>query len=354
MRLYFIYFVKLYTKNLLAILFGLSFAFASIDYFQHLQKLEGASNHKVLYIFYMWQEALGLLYPLAIIFALIMTKLYLVKNSTMGALHSFGYSKKRLSIPLILVGVVTYLSFLGLHTTEFSYAKDKAFMLLEKRANAHNVNNLFFKYNDTFVYIKKLDPIAKTIDDITIFKVKEHRIQYTINAPKAIFDGDKWTAQKATVKSLNYKDTKLQNYTIEYKDTIDTLYGYKPHIIVSLYEGKSLNIIDAYHTWRLLESQNLNSDKIRASFYDKAVVPIFAISLLVILFFKLPFHSRMMNTSGVIAGALASTFIIWGVFFGLSQISANGVLIPEFTAILPVLMLMSYAIYIYYTDESSI
>lgn len=93
-KLYFYYLAKLYAKNLLAILFGLAFAFAVIDYFQHAQRLNVAGNYKILYIFYMWQESLGLVYPLAIVFALIMTKLSLVKNNTMGALHAFGYSKK--------------------------------------------------------------------------------------------------------------------------------------------------------------------------------------------------------------------------------------------------------------------
>ena len=124
--LHFRYMAKLYIKNLLSILFGLSFAFAASDYFQHVQQLNVATNYKILYIFYMWQEALGLLYPLAIVFALIMTKLSLVKSNTMGALHAFGYNKKRLLLPLFAVGSLTYAIFLYLHTTVFSYAKDKA------------------------------------------------------------------------------------------------------------------------------------------------------------------------------------------------------------------------------------
>ena len=67
--LHFRYMVHLYIKNLLAILFGLSFSFAIIDYFQHVEDLSVTVNYKVLYVFYMWQEALGLLYPLAVVFA---------------------------------------------------------------------------------------------------------------------------------------------------------------------------------------------------------------------------------------------------------------------------------------------
>ncbi|MGB5505169.1 MAG: LptF/LptG family permease [Sulfurovum sp.] len=352
--LHFRYLANLYIKNLLSILFGLSFAFAAIDYFQHVEQLNVATNYKILYIFYMWQEALGLLYPLAIVFALIMTKLSLVKNNTMGALHAFGYDKKRLFLPMFIVGSITYAVFLILHTTEFSYAKDKASFLLKNELGEYQVNDLFFKYNDTFVYINNLDPIEKKIEDITIFKVEESKVHYTINAPYATFDGEKWTAHDATLKTHIYEENELKRYRVEKKEQIETLEGYKPKIIESLYEGKALNIIDAYTTWKLLRKQNLSSNKIRSSLYDKIIVPLFSIALLLIIFFKLPFHARMMNMGFVIALSLAATFVTWGILFGLSQMGANGILLPELTAILPIIVLWVYAIYVYITDERSL
>jgi lipopolysaccharide export system permease protein len=286
----------------------------------------------------MWQEALGLLYPLAIVFAVIMTKLSLVKNNTMGALHAFGYNKKRLFIPLFAVASVTYAIFTFLHTT----------------LHAYDVNDLFFKYNDTFVYIKNLDPVAKKIEDITIFKVEGYQVRYTINAPIATFDGNEWDAQNATLKTHIYKEGELEKYSVEHKESIKTLQGYKPKIIESLYEGKALNIIDAFNTWQLLDRQNMNSDKIRAALYNKIIVPLFALALLLILFFKLPFHSRMINFGSVIALSLGVTFVTWGILFGLNRIGSNGVLAPEFTAIMPIFILWIYAFYVYFTDEKSI
>ena len=352
--LHFRYMVRLYVKNLLAILFGLSFSFAIIDYFQHVEELSVTVNYKVLYVFYMWQEALGLLYPLAIVFAAIMTKISLVKSNTMGVLHAFGYSKRRLLFPLFIVASIVYAIFTFLHTTEFSYAKDKAVVLLENQINAYDVNDLFFKYNDTFVYVNKLDPIEKKIEDITIFKVEGYQVLYTINAPVAVFDGAQWDAQDATIKTHVYENGKLKKYTVEHKKSIKTLEGYKPKIIESLYEGKALNIIDAFNTWKLLDKQNLNSDKMRASLYNKTVVPLFAIALLLILFFKIPFHARMMSLGYVVALSLGTTFVIWGILFGLYQMGSNGVLIPELTSILPISLLWIYAIYVYFTDEKSI
>jgi len=51
---------------------------------------------------------------------------------------------------------------------------------------------------------------------------------------------------------------------------------------------------------------------------------------------------------------LGTTFVVWGLLFGLGQIGANGVLSPESTAILPIILLWISAIYIYFTDEKSI
>jgi len=352
--LHFRYIAQHYAKNLLAILFGLSFAFAAIDYFQHMQVLSVSSNYKVLYIFYMWQQALGMLYPLAIVFAVIMTKLAFVKNNTMGALHTFGYTKRGLLLPVFIVATLTYALFVYLHTTEFSYAKDKATILLKNQMHAYNVNDVFFKYNDTFVYIKKLDPIEKKIEGITIFKVAGSQVRYTIKAPVAVFKGEEWIAQDATVKTHIYKNGELVRYSVDQKERIATLHGYKPKIIESLYEGKALNVVDAYNTWKLLQTQKLNSDKIRAAMYDKVIVPLFALALVIILFFKLPFHARMMNFGAVVALSLGATFLVWGILFGLAQIGSNGVLVPEITAIAPIVLLWIYAIYVFFTDERSI
>lgn len=352
--LYFIYLAKLYSKNLLAVLLGLSFAFAVIDYFQYMQQLKVASNYRILYIFYTWEAALGLLYPLAIIFALIMTKLALVKNNTMAALHAFGYDKKRLFLPLFTVALATYAVFFVLNSTEFSYARDKASFILDNQIGANDVDDLFFKYNDTFVYIAKLDPVAKKINDMTIFKVEGHQVLYTISAPFANFDEDKWIAHDATLKTHMYENGALNHYVVEHKERIETLEGYKPKIIESLYAGKSLTTVDAYYAWKLLKKQHLNSDKIRAAFYDKVVVPLSSLMLVLILFFKLPFHARMMNVGAVVSLALGSTFMIWGMLYGLGQIGLNGVLIPELTALLPVVLLGGLAMYIYLTDERSL
>lgn len=343
---YFIYLAFLYLKNFLVLLGGLSLAFAVIDYFQYAKEIESSSNIHILYMFYMWQEALSLLYPLALIFALIMTKIGLIKNNTMGILHAFGYSSKRLFVPFLVVASIVYMIFVGLHTTQFSYAKDKAKSLLAKQYNSHAVNNLFFKYNDTFVYINTLNPVKKHITDMTIFKVTNQQIAYTMHADEALYNDKDWDANDVTLRIHHYKDGNLTHYSTIKVPHMVTLEGYRPKVIESLYEGKALTITDAYQTWQILSSQGINSDKIRSAIYEKIIFPLFAFGMMTLLFFRMPIYARFANISRLIAVTLGVTFLIWGLFFGLHHLGSNSVVAPELTGLLPVLLLWLYAWYL--------
>jgi len=330
-------------------LFGLSLAFSVIDFFQHLSSLEHTTvSNKILYIFYIWQEALRLLYPLAIVFALIITHISMVKHNNLSAFFSFGYTKRDIVKPFLLVATFIYLVFAMLSMSSFSYAKEKAYAILKNRSYDYNVDDIFFKYQDTFVYMKKLYPVEKSIEDITIFKVKDKKVLYTIHAPYALYNGTSWEAKDAIVKRHNYINSKLQSYSKEHKDSIETLKGYKPKIIRSIYDGEALSSIDAYNTYKLLSNEGINTDKLRAILYSSLIVPLFSIAMVLILFFKMPYLSRMSNQGVVIASSLGATFIVWGLFYGFVQIAFSKSVSAEIILITPTCLLWLYAIYIYF------
>ncbi len=350
--IYFTYLLKHYLKYFLAILFGISFGFAAIDYFQHMQSLRVSWNYKILYIYYMWEQALGLLYPLALVFALIAVKLAFVKQSTMTVLHAFGFSAKTLVKPFLLVATIVYLVFTALNTTDFAYAKDKAQAMLHLRIGEYNVNDIFFKYHDTFVYMKALDPARRVIHGMTLFKVHNYKVLYTVHADEAVFNGKVWEARNAVVKRHIYdKKGNLKRYSVEKAARIETLKGYKPKIIESLYEGDTLNLIDAIRTWQLLREQKVDTVKIRSAFYEKTVTPLFALALIVILFFRLPYHGRMVSMGWLSAVSIGLTFVVWGLLFGLNQLSKNGVLAPEISTLFPIVALAFYAAGVYRYGE---
>jgi lipopolysaccharide export system permease protein len=353
-KLYFRYLAKHYFINFLALLLGLSLAFAMIDYFQHSQQLQLSSNYLILYLFLMWQEALAQLYPIAIVFAGIMTLVSLIKSSNMVVLYSFGYTKRQLFLPFFTMATLIYFVFIALHTTEFSYAKDKAQAMLEDGVRAYAVSDLFFIYEGDFVYAKTLAPIKKEMTKMTLFRLSGNDLLYTIHADEAKFDGSAWKAKNIVVKKLVYDDKGLKGYTTEKRDELTTLIGYKPKMIESIYEGKALNIIDANRAWKLLSKQNLNTKKLRSSLNNKVIFPLFSIGLLLVLFFKIPFHARYMNLPVVLSLSLGVTFLVWGLLFALNQMGNNGVLSPELAIPLPIAAIITYALYVYFREKETI
>ncbi len=353
-KLNFIYLARHYTTNFLALLIGLSLVFAIIDYFQNSTELVASSNHTIMYLFYIWQEALALLYPLSIVLAGVMTVVMLIKNGNMTALHSFGYTKRHLVLPLLSVAVLVYLGFTVLHTTEFSYAKDKADAMLAQNINPYAVDNLFFIYKGDFVYAQKLDPVKKTMQNISLFKLAGNDLLYTIHAKEAHFNGEDWEARDILTKRLIYDKEGLQKHDTIKSATLTTLKGYKPHMIESIHEGKALNIIDGYEAFRLLGDQHLNTKKIRSTLYQKIVFPLFSIALLLIFFFKMPFLTRYMNLQLVLALWLAVIFVLWGMLFALDHIGHNGVLLPEVAILIPVLLLWIYALALWVKNKEVI
>lgn len=353
-KIYFLYIAKHYLKNFFAILMGLTLSFSIINYFQNAFLLEKGFNNQILYIYYISQEALSILYPLAIIFSAIITKINFIKNNTMVAMYSFGYSKKDIILPFLILSLSIHAIFVYLHTTEFSYAKENAQSLYKSNQNNYTKKDMFFKYNDSFVYIKNLNPIKKEAFDIKIFKLNDDRLLSTVSASKAKFNGEVWKAENINIKTQIYKDGNLQRVIIENRKYLDTLKGYKPKIIDQIYEGKSLNIIDAYDGLKLLNAQKLDSYKMRSAIYTKLFYPIFAICLLIIMFIKMPSYARFMNISLVVSALLGVTFLVWGVLFSLNQIGFSGTIIPELTSILPIILLIVYSIGLYMKSDNKI
>ncbi len=349
------YLAKHYIINFIALLLGISLAFSIIDYFQHSEQLALSSNYKILYVYYMWQEALVLLYPLTLIFAVIMTKLTLVKSSNMVILHSFGYTKRQLFYPFLLVSVSVYLIFTYLHTTQFSYAKDKAKAMLAKEGvDSYSLKDLFFIYNGTFVYAKNIDPINKKMKDLVLFRLNGNNLEYTMDAKEAYFTGKGWLAKDIFIRKLVYDNNNLVKYETEVRDEILTLIGYEPKIIESIQEGKALNMTDSFRALKLLEEQKLNTHKLRSTIYYKTIFPLFSIAMVLILFFKIPFHARYMNLAFVLAISLGISFLVWGILFAFNQMGQNGVIPPELAIPLPISILWIYSLGIFFNNKETI
>jgi lipopolysaccharide export system permease protein len=345
---YFRYIAWHYGKNFLILLLGLSLAVVFIDFLQNAQKISGGVNQKVLYAFYTWEYMLTLLYPLVLLFALAWTQIGFIDRNVFVALFSFGYRRRQLLRPFLTVAVGVYLLFLALQATPFAQGRDRAGAILHRSAVQEKVQDLFFRYGESFVFVKQLDPLHKALHDGMIFRVKGGRVVETIRFPIAYFREGRWIAPRATVRTKRYDDEgRLVRFRDREAKELTVLRGYRPKIFKQIYEGRSLTLQDGWEAWRLLREQGLSADKIVAALSNQLVMPLFALALLVILFFRTPPYHRFIRKERLWVAFLGSAMLFWGLLFALYRLGVNGTVDPAYAQSVPVLLLAFYALVLY-------
>jgi lipopolysaccharide export system permease protein len=332
---------------------GLTGLFAGLDYLMNGSSLT-SFNIKILYAFSKWQEALNLLYPLAIIFGAIWTYISFVKNHTLSSFYALGVTRKELLKPFLVISILTYLLFLSLNFTSFATAHDTAKRVQKNQYGVSKTEDLFFKYDNSFVYIGSLIPQRYKIEDLTIFKMENNEVVETFTSNEAWYNIHEWVAVNGIKKSKRLDKDGNEYLKVEKIVRFHTLKDYQPKILKSIYDGKELTLDAAIAAKRLLTNQGLSTEALRADIYGKISLPLFSIALIIILILSFPFHARYMNITATSMKALGGTLFIWGILFALQRIGSNGTLMPELAIILPIVVLFVYAFYIFRESDKLI
>jgi lipopolysaccharide export system permease protein len=345
---YFSYTALHYLKSFTILLVGMSLAIVLIDFLQHAKSIDGGANLKILYIYYKWQSILLLIYPIVMVFSFIATQMSFVKNNTLVALFALGYGRRRLLRPFLAVSALIYLLFLGLQFTSFSYGEDMAKSLVDEKYGKRNVDELFFKYDDSFVYVRRLNPAKKELYGVVIFDVDGGRVKKIVSFDKARFENGSWMTGKVRIDSKRYDESgKLSGFDTVYDSGVRLLEGYEPNVVKSIYEGRSSTLAEGFSAWVLLKSQGLDMDKIKSTIYNKILMPLFAFPMIVLLFLSIPIHQRFIRSEMVWALSLGSTLFVWGFLYALFRLSVNGVVPPDLAQTVPVALLSLFAVYRY-------
>ena len=334
------------------ILMAVTLAVTLIDYLKHADEVASMGNQTILYLFYTWEFRLSQFYPLAIVFASVITYMSLVRSHVWVSLYAFGYTKKQLLVPFFLPTLTLYLLLLFLQTGTFSYARERAWSILHHVQSARIMDNLFFKYNHSFVYVKRLDPIQQVLEDVAVFTLKKRRVKSAIILQSAKFDGIYWVADHAIMIEKDYTDQgKLVGFHKKEMGKYRLLKGYKPKVIELIYEGDSLSLKDAVNAYMVLKRQGLDAGKIKTSFYAKVILPLFSLAIVVILFFVTPYFSRYMHRELVWMLSLGGALMLWGLLYALYSLSVSGVIPPDLAIPFPVIVLMLYALRLFFKKE---
>ncbi len=334
------YILKKYLLNFIIVLISLELFFVGIDFLQNFKNLPSSANLQLLYVLYNSFFTLTLALPLSIVFGWIVTLVIFIKNNELVAFNALGSKSKDIYSPVVKISLFLISLLILLQVTPLAYSYEQKRKILNNEYFTSTKEDIFLKYNENYVYFKKLLPLEKKAEGIHIYKIENDDIIQSIVAKNAYFQNNKWYIVDAKIMNkpseMNLETTKLD---IRYEKFLNTLEGFKPKILDNVYESKSnFSILDAISALVLLSNQGINTDKIRAALYNQTIVSFFVIPILLLLYAYSSLNSRFFNMGKFTSVSIFGTLIVWGLFFMLFKFTSGGILIPEISILLPFIL----------------
>jgi len=310
-----------------------------MDFMVNKGKLPDSTNLQILYIFYNGMNAAILIYPLSLLLSVLVTVINLVKKNEMIAFLSLGYSLKKLLKPIFAFALFITLLFISIQIFTTSSFADRALSILNGKYFSNVNENLFFKFNNNIIFIKKLDVVRKKAYDMKIFILHRDGLNKVYEIKEAIFKNNVW-------KSKNIIEHKFLKSKITTQNlNIDLLKGFKPDILNKLESKQAMTLKIAFQALYLLKRENINVNFIKTYIYNAIIPPLSFILLIIIVFIKAPIHSRISNTSYYIAISVFSSIMLWITFLLVKKMATAGVIAPDIVFITPFILLLGLTIY---------
>ncbi|EJF06660.1 putative permease [Thiovulum sp. ES] len=350
------YIGKLYLKNFLFVWIGLILFFLTIDYIQVGKSISG-SNAKILYLYYKSLNASSILFPISLVFASIITFAKLIKENTLVAFYSLGYSDRDLISVPFLISTFLVLIYIFLHFTPYALAEERAEAIKIGADYYKGSEALFFKHDvvsksgkvkSYYIYFSTLYPFKSSAKDVRLFSVLDERILEVIMAEDAYYRNNRWVLKPAKFL-YNTDNPVLNGQAIQIREypQATLLKGFKPKILNKIYENNSnFRLYEMFEAMRLLNLKGYSIDKLKASFYSIVAFPFVAPILILLIFILTPISSRFQSLNLFIFLAILSTLLIWGFLYTLSMMAKTGNLYGELVIILPILILSAITIYL--------
>jgi len=340
----------LYLKYFGIVFLGLNIFYVTIDSVFN-RNLPTFINLKILFFFYSFIESINTTTSVVIVFAFILSIRKLINNNEFVALLSFGYHKKDILKPFLLISSLITITLIAINLTDLAYASQKKTTILKHQKIYNDQENIFLKHNNTYVYFKKLLPIEKKAIGVDIFEFKDGfeltKVHY---AKEANFKNNFWILKNSyTITYPNKNDTGDKKLIITNENNIKTLEGFLPKIIHTIYEDNmQFSILDAVKLISIFNKQNIDTNKARSTLYTNIIVPFYSMILITILFSYAPIIGRISNMAIYSLLSFTSTLSIFGLLKMFENLSfhASGIT-TEILGLAPIILLCYYAVHRY-------
>ena len=321
------YLLKMYARYIFVIFTALQIFYVGVDYIENAPKLPDSANLRLLYAMYVFGVAMKITLPLSLIFAMVASKIHLIRANELVVVYALGVSKREVIRPFILLASLVTVVYVGLFLTPFAYFEQRANAIKEDRYFVSVTEDIFVTYDNNYIYMERLFPLQKSAVGLRIFEVGPDGLELLITSESAYFVDNKWRLfegeiiTKPEVHGIQEEGLKTVHF-----ETYDMLEGFEPTILDKVYEGKtSYSLLDAYDAIMILSRQEVNIDRILGAAVSTVLLPLIAPILVVMIFFFVPISSRFFNVALFSSGAIFTTLVLWGFLFAMSTLAQNGV-----------------------------
>ncbi len=335
-----------YLKYFFIIMTALIMFLVGFDYLQNVNDLPKSANILLIYLVYRVFFAIDMLLPLALVFAMISTKIHLIRSNALVSFYSLGYSRIDVLKPFIAVSTIIVILFITAHSTNFARADEFANNIRKTQQYLNPTKDLFFTYEDKYIYFAELSPLQKKATDVRVFSMNDRNLVEMISSKEAFYRDGEWHLKDAYIMKKP-KNIVGANNGLEMLHVSDLamLRDFKPKILDQVYEGKvNFTIGDAVDALYLFHNQKINISQIKSSLYKIFIYPFFVPALIVIIFFFVPTSGRFLNVSLFSFAAILSTLVVWGIIFMMIEYANNKTVSSEIGIILPVFILFLVSI----------
>lgn len=337
-------------KYFFIIFLALEMFFLGADTIKYADKLPDSANLIILFFFYDALYALNYTLPLSLVLGSILFYINFLKSSQLSALLALGYSRRKILSPLLILSSLIICGYIGLNATPFVYAQEKAEVIVNKNALQNAQEDIFVKYNQDYVYFQKVYPLLNRAENIKVFELKNGELTTFIQANKATFENDFWVLENAELIKIDNNRFSFNEEVLEHQKIkqLKILKNFRPKVLDTFSKDKpTVSIIDAILSAKILISQKIDFEKVRAILYSFIIVPLFVPLTIIIIASYIPSLARYGNLALLTFALVIFSLMVWGAFFSISKLSISGIIHPEFGVLLPFALLLIFSLLSY-------
>ena len=349
------YILQQFTGKIFMTLIAFVVIFLLVDIVDHLDRIMDSDmpNLEIIrYYFHSlpWYVSLGL--PMSLLLATVFTLGILQKNNELSALKSSGISIRRLSIPLLILGVLFSIFsfyFENLYVTDYLQKRNELgikYNLIRSNSNKMKKKDIFRQESKNEVLgIRRYQFRNQTAHDVSIQQFIDGSLIHRLDAPIMRWNSDEkhWTLPNYFIRSWDDEDL---TFIKSEQDTILKLNFTPTELTQATVKPEEMNYWELKSFVQKLEQFGVKDPRWAVNMYFK---PAFACTSFLMVLFGLSLSVRKPRSS-LAVGIGISIFVIFLYYAGIKtgqSFGYKGTLSPFASVWLPNLIFFLSGLYLF-------